>query len=384
MAATVKRGKRANGEGSIRQRPDGCWEARFSYEDRDSRTRRDSAYGKTQREALEGRKARLQEIARHGAPITERQTVAQFLARWLDDVVKPNRAYKTYVSYELTVRLHLAPKLGHLQLTRLTAQHVQALIREKGESGLSPRSVQYIAAVLRIALNKAVRWELVARNVAAAIDVPRAPRAEVRPLSDAEARRFLEVVRGDRLEALFVTAMTSGLRQGELLGLAWEDIDLDGGIIRVRRQLQRVEGKQTLRDLKTPKSRRTVEIPPLTVAALRAHRRRQLGERLAAGDRWQDWGLVFMTPLGTPLEPSGVLKRFKRQLAEAGLPRQRFHDLRHLFACLLLLRNTHPKVVQDLLGHTQISTTMDTYSHVMPTMRRAAADSVEAIFAAVQ
>jgi integrase len=259
---------------------------------------------------------------------------------------------------------------------------VQALIKEKGASGLSRRSVQYIKIVLNIALNKAVRWDLVSKNAAAMVDVPRGGRPEVKPLSDDQARLFLTVVHGDRLEGLYITAMTSGLRQGELLGLRWEDVDLDGGLIHVRQQLQRIDGRQCLRDVKTEKSRRTVEIPPMTVAGLKLHRRHQLEERLAAGEGWHDWGLVFMTPIGTPLEPSGVLKRFKRRLEEAGLPRQRFHDLRHLFACLLLLRNTHPKVVQEMLGHTQISTTMDIYSHVLPTMRRAAADSVESIFAA--
>lgn len=382
MAAGARRGKRANGEGSIRQREDGLWEARYSFQDADGRSKRGSVYGTTQREALDKRAAKRRDIARTGVVITERQTVKQFLERWLDDVVKPNKAHKTYVSYEGTVRLHIVPQLGHLQLTKLTAQHVQALIKAKSASDLSPRSVQYIKIVLGIALSKALKWDLVLKNPAATVEVPRGKRLDVKPLTDEQARIFLGVVHGERLEALYITAMTSGLRQGELLGLRWEDVDLDSGLIQVRQQLQRIDGTQCLRDVKTDHSRRTVEIPPMTVAALRAHRLRQKEERLAAGEGWHNWRLVFMTPIGTPLEPSGVLKRFKRQLEDAGLPRQRFHDLRHLFACLLLLRNTHPKVVQELLGHTQISTTMDIYSHVMPTMRRAAANAVEEIFAA--
>lgn len=159
-------------------------------------------------------------------------------------MVIPHKPYKTHISYEGTVRLHIVRTLGHLQLTKVSAQHAQALVQQKSEAGLSLRSVHYIAAVLRIALNKALKWELASKSVATTVDVPRGRRPEARPLSDEQARRSLHAPRGDRLEALSIAAMTSGPRQGEFLGLARDDVGLDRELIQVRRQSQRVNGAQ--------------------------------------------------------------------------------------------------------------------------------------------
>lgn len=211
--------------------------------------------------------------------------------------------------------------------------------------------------------------------------VGRVPRYELTPLDPAQARRLLDVIRGDRLEALYTVALAVGLRQGEALGLRWEDVDLDAGMMNVRHALQRVDGRLVLVEPKSHTSRRTIALPAGTVAALREHRRRQLEERVLAGRRWQDQDLTFTTTIGTPLDGTAVTKRFQRLLAYAGLPRQRFHDLRHACASLLLAQGVHPRVVMEVLGHSQISLTMNTYSHVIPALQREAADRMEALLA---
>lgn len=374
----TKQKQRGHNEGSIYQRQDGRWVAAVTI---DATGKRKSFYGTTRKGVAQKLTDALKQ-QQQGLPVAfERQTVAQFLDRWLADEVKPNRQPKTYQSYADTVRVHITPDLGRHQVAKLTPQHVQALLATKQASGLSPRSVAYVPTVLRIALNRALKWGVVARNVAALVDPPTVERVEVRPLTPDQARRLLDAAQGDRLEALYTVALALGLRLGEALGLRWEDIDLDARELRVRVALQRIDGKLQLKEPKTAKSRRTVTMPTATVAAIRGHRVRQLEERLLAGSRWQDSGLVFTSTIGTPLEPSNVLKQFKALLARADLPKQRFHDLRHCCASLLLAQNVPPRVVIDILGHSQIATTMDLYSHVMPAAHRDAADLMDSFLA---
>jgi integrase len=203
-------------------------------------------------------------------------------------------------------------------------------------------------------------------------------RFEIQPLTREEARQFLEVAREDRLGALYSVALTMGLRQGEALGLRWEDVDLEARLLHIRFQLQRIEGKGLqLVPPKTAPSRRTLAIPPTIIANLREHRARQLEERLLAGSRWTQSGLVFTTPIGTGLDGPNVTKSFQRLLMRAGLAHRRFHDLRHSCASLLLAQNVAPRVVMEVLGHSQISLTMNTYSHVLPELKREAAMQME-------
>ncbi len=368
--------RRGHGEGTIyRRESDGKWCTAVDLGWVNGKRKRKVIYGKTRKEVAEKLKVALRD-QQQGLPVAvERQTVGTFLARWLADVAKPSVRPKTYASYADTVRLHLIPTLGRIELSKLQPQDVTALLTAKLRAGLSPRSVRYIRAILGLALGQALRWGLVARNVVALTDPPKAERHEITPFAPGEARRFLAVTRGERLHALYAVALALGIRQGEALGLRWRDVDLDGGAIRISKQLQRVDGKQTLVEPKTAKSRRTISLPDEIVAVLKAHRVRQLEERLQAGDRWQgeDWGLVFASPIGTPLEPSNILKQYKALLAKAGLPPARFHDLRHSCASLLLAQGVHPKVVQEILGHSQISMTLDIYSHLMPNAQRDAA-----------
>jgi integrase len=214
------------------------------------------------------------------------------------------------------------------------------------------------------------------RNAAALADAPRAVRHEIRALTSDEARSFIEAVTGQRHEALYLLTVTLGLRRGEVLGLKWADLDFDARTVHVRGGLQRVGGKLQLSEPKTKRSRRSLPMLDFVAKALRAHRTRQLQERLTAGSTWRDTGYVFTTRIGTPVDPANLLDDFKRVLVRANLPHMRFHDLRHGAASLLLALNVHPRIVMELLGHSQISLTMDTYSHVTGDLLRDAVDKL--------
>lgn len=371
--------RRGHHEGTIRQRPDGTWEARLSL----PTGRRKSLYAKTRREVQDKLRATRRDADNGLDLAAKRQTVAQFLTEWLESTAKPTLRPKTHHSYAQLVRLHVTPAIGAVPLDRLTPQHVQRMMREMTAQGLSPRTVQYARAVLRRALGYALKWGLVTRNVATLVDPPRAVRRPVQPLSAAQARTFLAYAKAhdDRHWPFFMTAVLTGLRQGELLGLRWADLDLDTAMLRVSHTLQRIEGEWRFVEPKTRSSARTLSLPAPAVTALRIQKDRQGFERKTAGNLWRDRGLVFTTPKGTPLEPSNLNGRLHRLLDGAGLPRQGMHSLRHCCASLLLAQGVSPRVVMDQLGHAQISLTMDTYSHVMPAMLRDAADALGAAFA---
>jgi len=246
-------------------------------------------------------------------------------------------------------------------------------------AGLSTKSVAYIHQVLRTALGLAVRWDMVSRNVARLVDRPRIQRKPINPLTPDEAKRFLAAIRGHRLEALFSVALALGLRQGEALGLRWEDIDFGAGTLRVSHQLQRIEGKLTLVPPKTEKSRRTLVMPSMIVDRLHEHEKRQVAERLWAGSKWSATGLVFTNRSGDPTQARRVIEQFHEALREAGLRRIRFHDLRHSCATLLLVQGVSPRVVMEVLGHSEIALTMNAYSHVVPELQMEAARRMQAI-----
>ena len=308
-------------------------------------------------------------------------TVGDYLDRWLSDAVRGTVRESTFSRDRYLVTNHIKPTLGRLKLKNLNALHLQSFYRERLDSGLSGSTVQKIHHILHKALSQAVKWNLIPRNPADAVKAPTASSTkETHPLSASEARRLLERARDDRLEALYVLAFHTGMRRGELLGLKWEDVDLDGPTIRVRRTLTRSENgrRLSLGEPKTKKSRRIVRLTPRAVEALRRHRAKQAEEKLKAGNLYQNQGLVFTTGCGTPINPSNLLRRsFAPLLKSAGLPRITFHDLRHTCASLLFQRNVHPKLVQELLGHASIALTLDTYSHMLPGMGSEAADAME-------
>jgi integrase len=360
--------RRGNGEGTITRRKDGRWEARYKAHTA-SGPKRKMIYGKTRAEVAEKLARAISDRSSGLAFDAGSLTVGEFLDRWLKDSVRDTVRQRTYERHEELIRLHIRPALGMLKLKALTPAHVQGLYRDRLDSGLSPATVQKIHVVLHKALSQAVKWNLIPRNATEAVNAPRPAPEEMRPLSPNEARRLLEATSGDRLEALYVLAVHTGMRQGELLGLKWEDVDLECGVIRVRRTLTRNRGRLILGEPKTKRSRRTVRLTETAAQILREHLERQLEEIERLGDLYRDQGLVFTTEVGTPINPTNLRKRsFAPLLERSGLPAIRFHDLRHTCATLLLSRNVHPKHVQELLGHATIAITLDTYSHVLPGM----------------
>lgn len=374
--------KRGNGEGSIyrcKDRPG----YRAAYTVQTARgPRRRYVSGRTRRKVEE--KLTKAKAERDGGVVFDAKnlTLGEYLDRWLSDSVRGSVKQSTLENYEYAVRLHVVPTLGRTKLNVLTPAHVQALYRSKLDGGLSARTVQLIHTVLHKALKQAVRWELVPRNVTESADAPRPSRharKEIHPLTRDQTRALLGAARGDRLEALYVVAITTGLREGELLGLRWMDVDLENGALAVRQQLTRTK-KDGLcfTTPKSPKSRRSVQLTQSTIDILAAHRERQQEERSKVNSQWDDAGLVFTSTIGTPVDVGNMTYRSFRPLLErADLPRIRFHDLRHTCATLLLSKGTHPKIVQEMLGHANISETMDTYSHVLPGMQDGAVSAME-------
>jgi integrase len=290
------------------------------------------------------------------------------------DTVRPT----TFERYEQIVRLHIRPVLGKVKLKNLTNTHVRGLYREKLDAGLSPRTVQYVHVTLHKALNQAIADGLIPRNATEAVKPPQVLREEMRPLTAEQVRILFDAAKGDRLEALYILAVTTGLRQGELLGLKWDDIDLEGRTLQVRRTLTTAKGGPVPSAPKTKGSRRTVRLSQMALEALTSHLDHQLGEIDRAGGLWCENGLIFASESGEPLSRQHVTAhRFKPLLKRAGLPEIRFHDLRHTCATLLLSKNVNPKVVSEMLGHASIAITLDTYSHVLPSMQESAAKAME-------
>ncbi len=364
--------RRANGEGTITKRKDGRWEARLSLD----RGQRKIYYGKTRQEVARklatGTKAR-----QDGLPLVgERQSVRQYLEAWLESV-QPSLRPRTLRRYEEYVRLHAIPELGRLPLSRLTPHHLQRLYAGRLDAGLSQTTVAHRHAVLHRARGQATRWGLTARNVADLVTPPRIVRHDMQALSPEQARAFLAAAREERLEALYAVALTTGMRQGELLALRWRDVDLEGGRLQVVATLQRTRDGFTFAEPKTGHSRRQVGLTEAAIVSLREHRSKQAAEQLWLGAAWEDKDLVFANEVGRPIEATNLLRRsFSPLLERAGLPRIRFHDLRHTAATLMLGRGVQPKIVSEMLGHSQIAVTLDLYSHVTPTMQKAATEAM--------
>lgn len=372
----MKQHRRGHGEGSIYRQSDGRWSAAITLENR----KRKVLYGKTRREVQDKLKQALHEQQQGTLITTPQQTVAHFLQDWLENSQKQSLRPRSYERYEEMVRLHIIPELGRHQLLKLSGQHLQAFYTKKVKEGLSPSTVIGLHIVLHKALDTAVKWNLVARNVCDTVDPPRKIRHEIQPLTLEQIKKLLEVARGHPYEALYVLALATGMRRGELLGLKWQDINFTTGTLQIQRILSRVprimrnENGETYEEAepKTQKSRRSVTIAAFALEALKHHRERQLKARAQAGNAWQERDYVFCTSLGTHLLPNDVLEQLKLLLKKAQLPAFRFHDLRHSAATLLFSQGVHPKIVQELLGHSDISMTMDLYSHMLPTMQQEA------------
>ncbi len=368
----------AKGDG-ISKRKDGRYMARYTVHTPDG-PKRKVIYGKKYK-AVEKKLNEARGDAAKGLVYDAGSiTVEEYLERWLADSVQDTVRRRTYERYESIVRVHLVPSLGRVKLTTLAPAHVRGLYREKLDSGLAPRTVLHIHRTLSKALKQATGDGLIPRNAAAPVKPPRPRTEEIRPLDRAQVRTLFESAgeAGDRLEALYVVAVTTGMRRGELQGLKWEDLDLEAGTLQVRRTLSEPKGGWIFEAPKSGKGR-NIRLTQKATAALREHRRRQLEERMEHGALWQDHGLVFPSGIGTPLLGGNLNRAFKATLRRAELPKStRFHDLRHTCATLLLRQGVNPKYVQELLGHADISLTLNVYSHVLPDMGDAAAGAMDA------
>jgi integrase len=400
----MPRRKRGNSEGSIYHMKDGRWRAAVSIGNgKNGKPKRKTFTAATRHEVAGQMTAALRDRQRGFNINPGKQSVGEFLRAWLKDVVKPSVRPKTYRTYSDFVKNHLAPVagppgLGSLQLAKLSPQNVRAFLnakltepqasRRKATPGDSPdpgaplsaRTVKHLLVTLRGALESAVKDRLVPENVAALVDPPSVAKRQMRTFSAEQSRTFLEAINGDRLEALFSTAIALAYRQGEALGLQWPDVDLEGenSTLTVRQSIQRIDGKLTITPTKKDKVH-TVNLPAVTRSVLVAHRAKQDEERRLAGSRWRETGFVFTTTIGTPIDARSVIRRFHSILKTTGLPRLRFHDLRHSAATLLLAQGVSPRYISDLLGHSQVSFTMQTYAHVLPHIQRDVADKMDEI-----
>ena len=350
--------RRPKGTGSVYVR-DGVVIGQYEVRTPDGEIRRRYVRGKDKKEVASRLAKAIADRDSGFVYDSGKATVGEYLDGWLD-AIRGSLGERTWRRHEEIARIHLKPALGNTRLDGLNALQVQSLYRSKLDSGLSPRTVQMVHLTLHKALKQAVKWMLIPRNIAEAVDPPRPAAKEIRPLGSEQAKKLLVAARGDRLEALYVLAVTTGLRQGELLGLKWGDLDLRGGKLRVRRTV--FEG--VVNPPKTAKSNRSVR---LTKEAVRL---------LASRPRASEW--VFPTRVGTPISCHNLINRsWKPLLKKAGLPDTRFHDLRHTCATLLLTKGVHPKIVQEMLGHSSITITLDLYSHVLPDMQQEAVSAMQ-------
>lgn len=357
----------------IKKRRDGRYEMRYVVQTATGEKRR-SVYGRTQAEVRENLARAV--VEREGASLAADVpdvTLREYVAAYLADAAGRVRP-KTHRRYEDLAAGHLLPMLGEKRLRALAPGHLRELYAERLDAGFSPRTVSHAHTLLKQVLRQALADGLISRNVAEAVKPPKSTSKEINPLSPEETRRLLSAAKYDRYEALYVLAVTCGLRRGELLGLVWDDLDLEDGTLRVRRTLQRGE----LLPPKTPRSRRLIKLTSRAAAALAGHRERQMAEKAELNGEWHEQNLVFPNRVGRYTDGDNLAGRhFKPLLRSAELPDIRFHDLRHTCATLLLSRNVHPKVVSEMLGHANISITLDTYSHVIPGLGDAAAGAMD-------
>lgn len=360
-------GRRARGEGSVYpRRSDGLWVGALSMPD----GTRKVFYGKKQLEVLEKLAQAKSDLRRGQLAVGSNTTVQEYLEDWLENIHKPTIRLSTYLDYRKVLKNYLVPGLGKVKLHKLAPQQVQVFYTRKINEGLAPKTVRNMHGVLHKALDIAVKWGILPRNVCDAVTPPRVPRKEQTVLTKDQAHTLLEELKAHRLEALLTLAITSGMREGELLTLRWQDINLEDCSLQVKRAVSYLKGYGYVEsEPKTTKGRRSIKLPIFVVDILIRHKIQQEAQRREVGSAWIEKDLVFTNAQGYFYSASTLRKVFRRFLVSIGLPHMRFHDLRHSAATILLAMNVHPKVVQEILGHSQIAVTLDVYSHALPSMQ---------------
>lgn len=365
-------------KGSVRRRSRNSWEITLDLGvDPQGRRQRQYLHVKGKKAEAERKLREMLTALDKGVPVdTSKITVSELLNRWYSDYVVPNTKPRTAESYEVIIRVHLKPHLGLVQLAKLQALQIQAMESALLRDGKSAKTVLNVHRVLREALEQAMRWGLIWRNTAQLVDPPRPEKSRPKVPSPAEVWRILALAKETPYYPAYHFMAFTGCRRGECLGLKWRDVDLDQGVASIVETVQRVKGRGLIFD--TPKSvssRRAIALDSEAIDVLRAHRLELLQQRLLLGNRWDDFDLVFPGPFGGPLDPSVLTHTFERLSKKASVKGVRLHDLRHFHASLLLQMQVHPKVVQERLGHATISITLDTYSHLIPSMQADAADA---------
>lgn len=318
----------------------------------------------------------LADIERGTAVDTSTMTVADFMRHWLDTVAAHKVRATTLADYRHTIEKHIVPALGGHKVQRLTPAVVQRAYADKLAAGIGGRTVQLMHQRLSQALAQGVRWGTVSRNVCDAVEPPRVQASRPEPWTPTEARAFLAAAAGDERSPLWLMALATGARQGELLGLRWQDVDLSRGSVTIRQAVAVLDGRVIFQAPKSRAAVRQVTLPADAVETLRAHQLAQRRQRVAAGDAWEDHDLVHATPLGLPYHPSNVLRSFYALMERAGVRRVRFHDMRHAHATWLVADGHSLPAVAERLGHSKSSITLDVYSHVVAASRDRAAASV--------
>ncbi|MFI0740822.1 tyrosine-type recombinase/integrase [Streptomyces sp. NPDC021100] len=365
-----QRKRNPNGAGTITKRKDGRYQAAVYVLQPDGTRARKFAYGRTWEECDAKRRLLLDKVDK-GVPVPTRSAkLSEWLPYWLDNIVKPRRKLSTYDKYEAHVRLYLIPEIGSKRLESLGVADVRRFL-VRLENKTTAATAKESHRVLRTALTAACREELITRNVASLVEPPQATSKEINPWTLDETLDFLAAARTDLLYAAFVLAIAMGLRRGEIVGLRWSDIDLERRVLHVRQQIQRRRGV-LYDDVTKNRRRRTVPLPAMCIAPLRWHRMRQAAAKERAGERWNKGGFVFTTRTGRPVEPRNVYRSFTRVAKSAGLRVVRLHDARHGCATLLTAAGVAPRVVMEILGHSQINITMDVYAHVFQDTQREA------------
>jgi integrase len=371
--------RRSSGESSIYRDDQGRWHGYISMglKDNGRRDRRHVSGAKRADVVTKVRELERKRDEGAGGAAGRAPTVAQWLEHWLETIASQKVRSSTLDRYRQLVRHQLSPKVGHHRLDRLQPEHVERMYVELLAAGLSPASALQAHRVLSRALRVAMQRGRVSRNVCTLVDAPSVSRDEVKPLTADECRSILGVASTLRHGTRWSLALALGLRQGEALGLPWDAVDLEAGRLRIRQALQRQRGRGLI--LVAPKSaagRRTIALPPPLIDALRQHRTTQLQERMRAGGQWEDHGLVFAQPNGRPIDPRSDHRAWRALLVTAKVRQARLHDARHTAATVMLSLGVPPRVAMQVLGHSQISLTLGTYSHVMPELADDAAARV--------
>ncbi|GHO94826.1 site-specific integrase [Reticulibacter mediterranei] len=375
-----KKEKGIRGFGSVYQRgSDGRYVAKYKAED--TRSGYKEEYARTEAEAY----AKLEKawLAKQQGRLATgpQQTVEQFFEYWLEDVHQGNISYSSYRQYRKLLRNYVLPTLGKTKLQNLSADQINALYTSMKKRKYAAETIRAVHRMLHKALKDAVNWSRLSFNVCDKVQPPRAEKHDIQPLDKEQAQRLLEAAKGTRLETLLILAVTTGMRQGELIGLKWQDINFEEGGLQVRRSVGRdKQGRLVENPPKTEQSRRKILLPRFVMEALLQERKRQAAMRVRFASVWQERDIVFAARAGGFRDPSEIRREFKNLLKEAGLPNIRFHDLRHSAATILLSMGIHPKLVQELLGHSSITMTMDRYSHVLPSMQREMMNKLDDLF----